>query len=542
MKFRAIHSNPNVTRRRAWRPRYAWAGIAAAVIGLLLSACGGGSSTSNSSTTASAGGTLTLAVNDSLPAGLDPAIFVPGIVNIYYEPAYDSLIYQTSSGAYQPDLATSWHYVGTGNKEFQLTIRNGVRFSDGTALTGAAVAGYINYYLKAGGPSASNIAGLQSATASGSTVTLKFSAGNPILPFLLSQNGLVGDIVSPKGLANPKSLADSTDGAGPYELDQSATVPQQTYTYVKNPYYWNPSAVHFTKVVLKVISEPSAALAAVQSGSADGAVGASNTASSAQSSGLSVLTSPGYVVGLALADRNGTVAPAMKNLAVRQALNYAINRQAITAALYGKYGSPDDEFVSVGTDGYSSSAADYYNYDPSKAKALLQSAGYGSGLSLTTICLTQNPTWCQVAQTAAAQWQQVGVNLKIVSLATPDAYTPALQSEKYPVNALNLGGDGPGFLSYEAVASKSLLANPFGTTDPQLTTDLSQWATMSGAAQASAASAMGALTVQLGWYLPVSSADNVFYVSKSVHGAAVSAANPLWDPFSPVASQGWTVS
>lgn len=129
-----------------------------------------------------------------------------------------------------------------------------------------------------------------------------------------------------------------------------------------------------------------------------------------------------------------------------------------------------------------------------------------------------------------------------MSLATPDAYTPALQSEKYPIDALNMGGDKPGFLSYGDVASKSLLANPFGTTDPQLTTDLSQWGTMSGAAQASAEAAMGTRTVQLGWYLPVSSADNVFYLSKSVHGAAVSGATPLWDPFSPVASQGWTVS
>ena len=64
---------------------------------------------------------------------------------------------------------------------------------------------------------------------------------------------------------------------------------------------------------------------------------------------------------------------------VRQALNYAVNRQAVTQAIYGKYGVPTDETGSL--DGLVPSLQNYYSYNPAKAKSLLAAAGYPNGFT-----------------------------------------------------------------------------------------------------------------------------------------------------------------
>jgi peptide/nickel transport system substrate-binding protein len=517
-------------------------GLAAPVIAtsLALAGCAGGSASSDGTASSSSNnGTLTIATAGTTQSGLNPALFVPGVVNLFYEPAYDPLIYQASDGTYKPDLATSWGYVGAGNTTFQMTIRSGVHFSDGSLVTPEAVAKYVLYYKNAGGPNSKVVANLKSADVSGDTVTLKFSSANPSVPYLLSQNGLVGDIVSPTSLDNPKSLQTSTNGAGPYMLDASATVPLHSYTYVRNPHYWNPSAVHYQKVVVNVISDPSALLSAVETGQADAGIGALSTADAAKNAGVEVLTSPGYTVGVALADRNGTVSGPLSNQSVRQALNYAIDRSSIAKGLFKSYGSATAQYDPPGSLSYDPNKADFYSYDQNKAKSLLASAGYPDGFSMSMICMTQQPTWCQIAQTLADQWGKIGVKLNIVPLASPDAYTPAVQSHKYPVNALNMGGNGPSYLHDQSITSQSLLANPYGTTDPQLTSLLGDSAVQSGDQQVKSAQAFQDRLLDLAWFAPIAVGDNVFYLSKKLQNATVSNESPLWSPFGPTADTSW---
>lgn len=530
-------------RQSRWSPKRGprLFGLAAPVIAasLALAGCSGGSASSSGPSGSSSNATLTIATGSTTQSGLNPALFVPGIVNVFYQPAYDPLVYQAADGTYKPDLATSWGYVGTGNTTFKMTVRTGVHFSDGTLLTPEAVAKYIMYYKTAGGPNSKVIANLTSADVSGNDVTLKFSSANPSVPYLLSQNGLVGDIVSPTALDNPKSLETSTNGAGPYMLDTSSTVPLHSYTYVRNPHYWNPSAVHYQKVVVNVISDPSALLSAVETGQADAGVGALSTADAAKNAGVNVLTSPGYTVGVALADRNGTVSGPLSSQSVRQALNYAIDRSSIAKGLFKSYGSATDQYDPPGSLSYDPNKADYYTYDVDKAKSLLASAGYSNGFSMSMICMTQQPTWCQIAQALGDQWGKIGVKLNIVPLASPDAYTPAVESHKYPVNALNMGGNGPSYLHDQSITSQSLLANPYGTTDSRLTSLLGDVASQSGDQQTKSAQAFQDRLLDLAWFAPIAVGDNVFYVSKKIQNATVTNNSPLWSPFGPTADTSW---
>src|SRR5579875_1728387 len=141
--------------------------VATTATALALAACGssghsggsGTSSTSGASTGTSSGAasggtsskTLTMQFNE--PVSLNPALGGTSESDIVFGALdYDSLIYQKANGSYIPDLATSWGYVaGSHNQVFDLTLRKGVHFSDGSPVTAKAVAASLKYFKTAGG-------------------------------------------------------------------------------------------------------------------------------------------------------------------------------------------------------------------------------------------------------------------------------------------------------------------------------------------------------------------------------------------------------
>ena len=117
-------------------------------------------------------------------------------------------------------------------------------------------------------------------------------------------------------------------------LDAAATVAGATYTYVPNPYYWDKSAVHWSKVVVKVIASPTAALEALQSGQVQVAMDQPVTSVPvANKSGLHYVDPLTLLLGLGILDRGGKISKPLGNVQVRQALNYAINRPALAKVL-----------------------------------------------------------------------------------------------------------------------------------------------------------------------------------------------------------------
>jgi peptide/nickel transport system substrate-binding protein len=81
---------------------------------------------------------------------LNPAIAGGGDQSMPIDLAYESLTHLKPNGDIGPALATSWHYVGSTNTEFTLTLRHDARFSDGTPVTASAVKAWLDYaYFKA---------------------------------------------------------------------------------------------------------------------------------------------------------------------------------------------------------------------------------------------------------------------------------------------------------------------------------------------------------------------------------------------------------
>jgi peptide/nickel transport system substrate-binding protein len=471
-------------------------------------------------------------VSGTLNIGFMTAPASPGDPNkgagndsIYFNLAYDPLIYRASDGKLEPRLATSWDYVGTGNKVFELKLRKGVKFSDGSALTAEVVAKYLDNFAKTA-TSAIILGSVESVEAVDDlTVRVTFAAPNPTAAVAFTQDYLAGDIVGPQGQADPSQLANGTDGAGPYQLDSSSTVSGDHYTYVPNPNYWNKDSVHYEKVVIKVLPNANAALSALKTGQVDVIRGDYTTASAAKAAGLTVSAMPANFQGLALVDRDGTKVPALKDVRVRQALNYAVDRKAIANGLLGEYGTPTEQIALPGGDGFYSS--NKYSYDPKKAKELLAEAGYGDGFTLPVLAYPEQGLGL-VVQAIAADLEKVGVKVEVTSVPQSAFFKQAFAGD-YPAFGI-LFGSLPMNVQVPILAQPKGPYNPFHTDDAKINELLSQAASASQSEKAELDKQISERIADLGWFLPVLNAPAFYYSRSTVAGVKQSAEEPYANP------------
>ena len=480
-----------------------------AIVGLLAiasSATGMGNAAA-----ATVGGTLIVAV-PTVPVSLDPSIG-QNSNETWADLAYDPLIVLEANGSYKPGLALSWS-SGPNNESFSMKLRPGVKFSDGTPLDANAVKAWIQHTIAfPGGTAATYFSALTTIDVTGPlSLTLRFSKPTPLVQRDFSQLLMVGDVASPEAT----SLNTTPDGAGEYMLDKSQTVVGDTYTYVPNPYYWNKKAIHWKQVVVKVISNPSAALSALETGQANVVISQSNSSiDAAKSAGLKYAAPSSLYLNVMLVDRVGTLVKALGDVRVRQALNYAIDRPAIAKALGG---APIDEMAVPGDDGYDPKLAKYYSYNPAKAKALLAAAGYASGFTLPMLA-TNVVGEDVMAEAIESELAQVGVKVQLTILTNHAQYVAGLGSGSYAAETLGWGRQ-PTYTEYQSWAGPNSPAtfNPFHVHDSQLDVFASKLAAAPPSkADAVARQLIDRLTTQA-WFLPVAVTPLVTLYSRSVVG------------------------
>jgi len=254
-------------RRLADQRRLAIA-AAAGVLALGLAACGssssGGSSGGGGNTSASATLTMESSPESTITQAFNPfaptqAAYGMGATGLIYEPLIQFDLANPSIS--YPWLATSYKW-GNGGKQISFTIRSGVKWNNGSALTPADVA-YTFDLIKAN--KAINLGGIapSSVTTSGSTVTLSFATSQ-----YTNLEQIAGTAIVPKAVwskaGNPGTYADATPvGTGPYML---ASFTPQGFTLKKNPNYWQASKVKVAKVFFPVYTSNTGALSALFSG------------------------------------------------------------------------------------------------------------------------------------------------------------------------------------------------------------------------------------------------------------------------------------
>ncbi len=490
--------------RRFSRPRMMTAVSLAAALALTLAACSSsGTKPPASNAAAARGGTLTVGTDFS-NGSLDPAKGDPGTDPLYLDPLYAPLIRFGTNGQLQGVLATSWGYVGSDNETFQLTLRSGVKFSNGTPVNAAAVVASIKHF-ETGSNGGQWLENCPAVTALSATkVQIKCGEPDPDIAEVLSERLLGGDIVAPASLQHPSTLDSDPIGAGEYTLDTAETVTGSTYTYVANPDYFDQQAIHWNKIVVKYLANASAALDSLRSGEIQELWTVDpDTLQAAAADGMQFSNSSLGFEGVNLADRSSAGGNPLGSLKVRQALEYAVNRSAIVKALYGSSpGAAATDQVAIPSEPSAWNAAvnDYYPYDPAKAKQLLAQAGYPNGF---TIKVEDQGDTAELTQAVVGYWNQIGVKATITADTTVTAWISNVLSKKYPAMGFAYGGL-PMYLQainfFEPITN---VYNPFTTNDPTMTALLDTAITAPAAQQDTDFEKLQAAGIEQAWYVGV---------------------------------------
>lgn len=501
-------------------------------IALGTSACAGASSgqASSDEDTARSG---VLKVGMAEPAEtMNPALGNPPLY-MYY--GYDPVIHRRSDGTYEADLAASWS-MSSDNKTITLTIRSGTTFSDGSALTAEAVANSLNYFLKVGDTTKCGPVG--SVTASGDTVSITYKSAYPEADaeWSLSQDESFGLIIGPKGLANPASLATTSDGVGEYTLDSAKTVSGTKYVWQPNAAYFNQAAIRFDEVDVLPYASTSAEVAALTSRQIQFAQNL-DIDSTQVASGAGFLNNIGasFWTALWLENSSGPLA----NEKVRQAIAYAIDRPAVATAVYGGAANVQGS-VGVKNEG-GDGATNGYSYNPTKAKSLLAEAGYGSGFTVTIADETHLDTGNLLAQTVAAQLKSVGITLTIAPQnGTYDEFRAAMASKKYDGVFFQQEASDVFYETGNILTTGDNPINAYGFSDSTVSSDYAAaGAATSAAALAAAENKLASDWNTLAYVVPITLVLSHQLTSSKLHGVATSFQTNDEDPVSPVTSENW---
>jgi peptide/nickel transport system substrate-binding protein len=379
---------------------------------------------------------LTLA-EPSGPASLNPGTsnFIDNysIGNLVYQgPLYFDVLNPQKS---VPALATSWRLYNH-NQTFEFTLRHNAYFSDGQLVTAAAVKEYLDYVAANKTDAAASVTyggTIKSVTTIGQwTVVVNVTSPSPHLEYAFGGNAAAGGyglFASSNCVAHPSLWNTETCGTGPYMIDPAETVTGSRYTLIPNPYYYDKSQQYWSKIVFLVIPSLSSELQAMETGEVQVMNGDATTDSPAKAQGFATYDPGGTNTGLYLSIRGASPSAPLKSLKVRQAMNYAINREVLAKALGG---IPEDEIYTW--DGYSKNYANYYPYNPTKAKQLLVAAGYPKGFTLNALSYGPDGTdGTPQMEAIASQLAKVGIILKITPTSSTTTWNAAFGN--YPTVA-----------------------------------------------------------------------------------------------------------
>lgn len=512
------------TRSRTGRRwRYGTAAVAVLTLGV-ASACSNSSSSTPAASSASgsasasgatgSGGTLSFPRNETLYTSgtsyapptiwnpLDTGNFATGAQGLIYEPLY---LYDPVKGQYDPWLATSSVASDWQGAKFVMTIRSGVNWSDGQALTGADVAFSIQTAMKdANDPYNGYVQSVQSATASGNTVTVTFKNNQPgyteFEDYLWKAPVLPEHIWKSIPASQINTWPDKNPvGTGPMTLD---TANAQEVAYQTKPDWWGTAALGYSfkfKYLVDVVNgSNSQELGQLTAGNIDWSnnylPGINALAQAQGGNGGYTLKfyypqSQHYMLSgnTVWLEPNTTKAP-MNNVNFRRALAYALNPAAIAQQVYGGIASPADPtgllptlqstYVSPNESQLKPLEA---TYNPSKAEALLKQSGY-NGQTLTLEAPAGWSDWNSAQTVIAQELKAVGININVTE-PTANQRTADLDSGNYDLaldNNANL--DTTPWSYFQRVYQLPIQSNQSAQLNWERFTSQPDWSTVQQAA------------------------------------------------------------
>jgi peptide/nickel transport system substrate-binding protein len=319
----------------------------------------------------------------------------------------------------KPGLALSWRSTSPTRWEFQL--RPGVTFHDGRPFTANDAVRTLQI-LKSPEGSAFLVAGETQNIATmraldDLTLEVETKVPDAILPKRLSIMMIVDADQWQK--AGRAGVGRAPNGTGPYRLI-SWGAGDRDASLEAFPGSWRaPQAVQ--RLRYRVILEHNARVQALLAGQVDMVTGLQvEDIDDLRTRGLSVAIKQNPQVK-SIAMRNVRSGPhPFKDVRVRQAFNYAVDKDAITQLIMLGHVAATGQGLMPGTTGYNDDIAPY-PYDPAKARALLAQAGYAKGLDVVFAVVTTTGTPdAQSFQKVAQDLAAVGVKAELQSITFAD--------------------------------------------------------------------------------------------------------------------------
>lgn len=381
------------------------------------------------------GGTLTMDLSSQFPH-LDPA---KAYDTTSYEAVlqfYNQLVtYQGATNTLVPSLASSMPKITDGGKVYTFSIRN-AKFWNGAPVTAQSFITeferVLSNNMQSGGQgfidpliqgSAAFVAG-KAKTVSGlkavNSHTLQITLTHPSATFLYVMAMPFFSAVDPAYVnSHPESYVDTHPmGTGPFEL--ASYTPGKSYVLTKNPNYFVKGIPYLSKIVFNIDNSPQAVLFHFEQGQTgliswnQGGIPAADY--------LPLSANPKYAADIHKAVQVATFYLGLntkygptKNVQVRRALEYAVNKQTIVKILDGLAMPANQIIPSSMPSGYEKHlpANATYTYNPTLAKKLLAKAGYPHGFSVTMYCDNSNPNDLKVTEAIQQMFRNIGVNATI---------------------------------------------------------------------------------------------------------------------------------
>jgi peptide/nickel transport system substrate-binding protein len=407
-----------------------------AVAALALVVAGGAqpSPTKHAASTPTRGGTLRIA-DTSEAIDLNPFIAGDNSSEHVFAQIVEPLFRTGSQGQIVPWLATALK-PSNGNRTWTVTLRKGVKFSNGKPMTAADVAFSLNQVRKSPNWAAmfAPVATVRAASASSVVITTKKPFGvmeaTLSLPFAAIVPANYGGVSAKKFDQHPV-------GTGPFTL--AAWDHGRTLTLARNPHYWKPSRPYLDKVVFKVVSNSNSRVLQLRAKQLDVAA----TPPWAQLSTLA--KTPGITVGkFALSYPDMLMFnekdPLFANAQVRHAAALAVNRSSVIRAALAGNGSPGGSWYAPSLEFFDKSIKPEEN--PSKAKQLLASALKSKGLKPAfTMKVAAGDDYARLtSQIIQASLNAVGFKMTIQTVDANSLYAQ-LAAGKYQSSLFGITSD-----------------------------------------------------------------------------------------------------
>jgi len=357
--------------------------------------------------------------------GLDPARETDGESFYAAEQIFDNLVeFVNGTTEIQPALAKSWE-VSDDGLTFTFHLEEGVEFHDGTPFNADAVVFSLGRQLWEDHPAHQygpykywgymDMSNIVDDIVAVDEYTVRFDLKKREAPFLANLAMDFAAMVSPTAVEKyGEDFKSNPVGTGPFKF--VSWQKDDNIVVERNENYWRRKA-YLDRLILKVIPDPTARYLALQKGEIDvmDFPSPEDLDEMKADPDIKVIQQPGLNVGyLAM----NTQKEPFDNKLVRQAFNYAINKEEIIDAVFGNAGTPAKNPLPPTMWSYNDSI-DPYPYDPEKAKELLAEAGYPDGfktdLWAMPVARPYFPDGRRVAEIMQAQLKEVGVEAEIVS-------------------------------------------------------------------------------------------------------------------------------